>query len=133
MAPREFDRYMVAIGAGHHRKFARFTDSERCAHFLGVLSIAAAAPIRGYLLVGDHEADEVEVAQEASVTLKAAESALQKAKDRGLLIYDGEVGAWRVHDWDDFNPTPKKDPTAAERMRAYRARRAARMNGSVTA
>ena len=68
MAARKFDRYMVVIGAGRNRKFARFTDSERCAHFLGVLAIAAQAPVRGYLLVENDEAGAEEVAEEAGVS-----------------------------------------------------------------
>ncbi len=113
---------MVVAGAGNHVKFARLTDSERCAHFLGVLSIAAQSPIRGCLLVGDQEADAVEIAHEAGVSVKVAKSALVKLKDRGILERDDELGCWRVHDWDDVNPAPKVDATSAERQARYRQR-----------
>jgi hypothetical protein len=122
---RKFDRYMVAAGAGNHVKFARLTDSERCAHFLGVLSIAAQAPIRGCLLVGDQEADAIEIAHEARVSEKAAASALAKLKAVGVLEHDDELDCWRVHDWEDVNPPPKTDATNAERQARYRAKRAA--------
>jgi hypothetical protein len=127
----KFDRYMVEKGAGKHAKFARFTDGERCAHFLGVLSIAAQAPIRGYLLVGEQEAGAAEVSVEAAVTKAQAETALVKLKRIGVLERDNEVGAWFVHDWADMNPEPKHDATNAKRQADYRARRTA-CNGGVT-
>lgn len=118
MAPRGFDRYMVRIGAGRNRKFVRFTDSERCAHFLGVLSIAAQAPIRGYLLVAiGREAGPEEIANEAGggVTVRVARTAVEKLSQVGVLERDEDVGAWRVHHWDDLNPSP-----GAERTRRWR-------------
>jgi hypothetical protein len=133
MSRRKFDRYMVVAGAGNHVKFARLTDGERCAHFLGVLSIAAQAPIRGCLLVGDQEAEAVEIAHEARVAEKVALSALAKLKAIGVLERDDDLGCWRVHDWDDVNPAPKEDATAAERSKRYRDKRKARdANGAVT-
>src|SRR4051812_41348783 len=100
MTRRKFDRYMVVSGAGRHVKFARLTDAERCAHFLGVLSIAAQAPIRGRLLVGDQDAEAVEIAHEAGVTEKVAASALAKLKAVGVLVRDEDDDCWRVHDWE---------------------------------
>lgn len=132
MAPRKFDRYMVMIGAGRHLKFRKLTDSERCAHFLGVLSIAAASPLRGYLLIGEEAADADDVAYEADVSASQARGAMQKLKEKGVLKYDEDVRAWFVHDWGDLNPEPKKDPTAAQRQREYRERRRAARNGDVT-
>jgi hypothetical protein len=126
MSRRKFDRYMVVSGAGRHIKFARLTDAERCAHFLGVLSIAAQAPVRGCLLVGEQEAEALEVAQEARVTEKAAASALRKLKAVGVLTRDDDLDCWRVHDWADVNPEPKTDATNAERQQRYRDRRKAR-------
>jgi len=133
MAIAKFDRYMVKVGAGRHAKFARFTDGERVAYFLGVLSIAAQSPIRGYLLVGDHAADHTEIAQEAAVSKRTAQSTIDKLKKVGVLEHDDELGAWRVHDWSDVNPEPKKDATATERQRRHRDRLRAARNGGVTA
>jgi predicted DNA-binding transcriptional regulator len=127
-----YNRYMVVVGAGRHAKFARLTDAERCAHFLGVLSVAAQSPIRGYLLIGEEEAGADEIAREAAVTRRQAQSAIEKLKRVGVLQRDGTVGAWFVHDWSDVNPEPKSDPAGAKRQAAYRARRQAR-NGSSNA
>lgn len=121
---------MVATGAGTHIKFARLTDAERCAHFLGVLSVASQAPVRGCLLVGDQEAEAIEVAREAGVPEKVAASTLRKLQAVGVLVRDDDLDCWRVHDWEDVNPEPKPDPTNAERQARYRARRKARNGGS---
>ena len=96
-----------------------------------MLSIAAQAPIRGYLLVGEQEAGAAEVSVEAAVTKAQAETALVKLKRIGVLERDNEVGAWFVHDWADMNPEPKHDATNAKRQADYRARRTA-CNGGVT-
>lgn len=116
MAPRGFDRYMVVVGAGRNRKFARLTDSERCAHFLGVLSVAAQSPRRGYLLISEQEeAGPEEIATEAGVSVKVAKNTMAKLMRVGVLERDEEVGAWFVHDWDDVNPSP-----GAERTKRWR-------------
>lgn len=121
---------MLVLGAGRNRKFARLTDSERCAHFLGVLAIAAQSPIRGYLLVeGEMEAGAEEVASEAGVPVKVAESALAKLKRVGVLKRDGDQGAWWVHDWWEVNPEPRPDPTNAVRQANHRERRNGARNG----
>ena len=129
MAPRKFTKYFLVIGAGRNAKFARLNDSERCAHFLGVLSIAAQSPIRGYLLVGEEEAGAAEVASEAGVSEKVAASAIQKLAARGVLLRDEDHDCWRVHDWDDVNPPPKTDKTAAERQRRRRDKVKSSRNG----
>lgn len=120
MTPRGFDRYFLRLGAGSHPKFATLTDSERCAHFLGVLALAAASPTRGCLLVGDLPAAPAHVAAAAGVTKAVAASALRKLEAIGVLYHDEERECLRVHDWDDVNPPPKVDATAAERQRRYR-------------
>lgn len=133
LSPRQkFDRYMIAIGAGRNKKFVRLTDSERCAHFLGVLSLAAQSPIRGYLLITeDVEVEAGDVANEAGgkVTPRIAETALQKLKDRGVLLWHEDMGAWYVNDWDEINPAPKTDNTAAERQARRRERLRAEREG----
>lgn len=129
MGRRSFDRYMVQVGMGSHPKFARLTDSEFRAHVVGVLSVAALAPIRGCLLVGDLEAEPADIARAAGVTVRVASSAVDKLEALGVLYRDGELGCLRVHDWGDVNPEPRVDATAAERQRRLRERRS---NGNVT-
>lgn len=123
MSPRIFDRYMVQLGLGRNRKLVTLTDSEFRAHVAGVLAIAAQADPRGYLLVGADEATAAEIANEAGgkVTARVAASAVAKLKDKGVLEWDADAGAWYVHDWDEINPEPRPDPTAAERQRRHRA------------
>lgn len=132
MASKSYDRYMLVHGAGRDAKLAGLTDPERCAYFLGVLSIASQAPVRGYLLLGEEEAGPDAVAMEAAVSKRVARSAMDKLKKIGVLQRDEELGAWFPTNWWKFNPEPKKDPGGAKRQAEYRARRTAR-NAGVTA
>jgi hypothetical protein len=132
MSPQKFDRYMIVIGAGRNKKFNPLTDSERCAHFLGVLSLAAQSPIRGYLLITEEiEVEAEDIANEAGgkVTTRVAAAALQKLKARGVLVHDPEMGAWYVNDWDEINPKPKTDTTVNERQQRRRERIRAEASG----
>lgn len=122
MSPRAFDRYMVAVGAARHVKFRRLSDAERLAFFLGVLSIAAQAPVRGRLLIGDLRAEPEDIAAEAAVKVAVARSCMSKLRDVGVLVDDVEFGCERVHDFDDWNPPPRRDRTAADRQARRRAR-----------
>lgn len=137
MSARQFDRYMIAIGANRHVKFRRLSTAERHAFFLGVLPIAAQAPIRGCLLVGDLNAEPEDVAAEADVSAGVARSAMEKLRKVGMIVPDEAHHCEAVHDFADWNPLPKKDETNAERQRRYRARRNAAnnvtSNGNVTA
>lgn len=129
MSPRgKFDRYMIAAGAARHAKFRRLNTNERHAFFMGVLSLAAQAPIRGCLLIGELEADARDVAGEADVPERVAESALVKLRQVGVIYRDEALGCERVHDFEEWNPAPKKDTTNAERQRRYKERRNARGN-----
>lgn len=132
MSSAKFDRYMVVTGAARHAKFRRLTIPERHAFFLGVLSIAAQAPIRGCLLVGNLAADAGDVASEADVPEKVAESAMVKLRLVGVLLADDELGCEVVHDFHEWNPAPKSDATNAERQRRYRDKLKASRNGGVT-
>jgi hypothetical protein len=131
MSARQFDKYMVAIGASRHIKFRRLSIPERHAFFMGILSIAAQAPIRGCLLVGELNAEPEDVAAEADVPARIARSAMVKLRTVGVIVTDDEHGCEAVHDFADWNPVPKTDETNAERQRRYRARRNAK-NGTVT-
>lgn len=132
MAPRGFDRYMVALGMGTHPKFARLTHAEFRAHIVGVLAIAAMSPVRGMLLIGDLPAEAVHIARAAGVSERTARSAMYKLIEVGVLIDDEEHDCLRVHNWDDMNPSPKTDRNNAERQRRFRARNA-RVTTAVTA
>lgn len=128
MSPRRFDRFMVDVEVGRSLKLARLTVPERLCHIVGVLAVAAKAPVRGCLLVGEHEASAAEIALQASVTLGVAKSTLVKLQDVGVLERDEELACWRVHDWVEYNPEPRHDATNTERQRRYRERRNARRN-----
>lgn len=118
----KFDRYFVAHGAARHVKFRRLNTMERHAFFLGVLSIAGQAPLRGCLLVGSLKAEPEDIAQEADVHVKFAASALEKLREVGVIYSDEELGCERVHDFEDWNPAPRVDTTSAERQKRYRDR-----------
>jgi len=124
-----FDRFMVHVDIGTDEKLARLTDAERLCHIAGVLALAAKSPMRGWLLVGDHEAGPVEIARRAGVSEKVARATIDKLASVGILTRDDELGCWQVHNWHRFNPDPKTDNTGAERQARYRARRG-HSNGS---
>lgn len=134
MSPRQFDRYMLDVEAGRNLKLSRLDDSERCAFFLGILAIAAKSPIRGRLLIGDIHAEPRDVSLQASVKERSAKSAMEKLRTIGVLLADEEYGCERVHDFEEWNPPPKTDATAAERQARRRARLAdhAESNGTNT-
>lgn len=132
-----FDRFMVGLEAGRDLKLRPLTDSEWRCFIGGVLPIAAKSPIRGCLLIGDRPAEPDDVAAQAGTKLPAARSSMRKLRGIGLLYQDDEFGCERVHDFDDWNPAPKKDTTAAERQsrrreRLKRERDAAESHAKVT-
>jgi len=130
MAPRKFDRYMVHVAMGSHPKLGGLSDSEYRAHISGVLAVAAVAPIRGCLLVGELDAEPVHIAKAAGVTVRVARVTMEKLEALGILYRDGELGCLRVHDWDDLNPEPRKDDTNVDRQRRFRERRRNARNGT---
>jgi hypothetical protein len=125
---------MLKLGVGSHPKLARLTDAEFRAHVAGVLAVAAASPVRGCLLVGDLPAEAADIARAAGVSTRVATTAIRKLKAVGVLYENEEFRCLCVHDWDDVNPQPKHDSTAAERQRRHRSRRDNRNgHGAVTA
>lgn len=116
-----FDHYMLHVEAGHNGKTCRLTDAERCAWFLGVIPLAAKSPVRGALLIGSLSVDAGDIARQAAVTLRTAKSTLKRASELGLLERDDNGILW-VHDFNEHNPEPRKDTTAAERKRRQRQR-----------
>jgi len=121
----KFDCFMLHVNAGTNEKLAILSDSEYRAHISGILAIAATAPVRGRLLVGEMEAEPIQIARKAGVTAAVVASAMEKMKRIGVLYRDEELDCWAIHDWEKLNPEPKKDNTAAERQRRYRERRRA--------
>lgn len=124
MSPRRaFDRFMVGLEVGTNVKLRQLTDSEFRCFIAGVLPIAAKAPHRGCLLIGDQAADAADIAHQAGVKRAAVAAAmLDKLRAKGVVYRDDALGCERVHDFDDWNPAPKQDRTAAERMRRARAK-----------
>lgn len=116
-----YDRYMLQVGAGKHVKFRRLTVPERYAFFNGVLSLAARSPVRGCLMIGNLAAEPADVASECDVTEKVAGAAMDKLRSLGILERDGNGFEW-VHDFEDYNPAPKQDRTAAQRQQRKRDR-----------
>lgn len=132
MTRAKFDRFMLDVHIGTNRKLRRLTVPERWCHVAGVLAVAAQAPIRGRLLVGDDHATDEDYAETAGVSTAVARSTVAKLRKIGVIVHDDDHECERIHDWDDINPEPKKDPDAAERMRRYRERRKARDANTVT-
>lgn len=123
MARRTYDRLMVATKIGTNRKIRRLRPEQRWAHVAGVLALAAESPIPGHLLVADGVCVEpIDVAEHAGVSLAVAEKTMDTLRELGVVKYDGEAACEYVHDWDEWNPAPRNDPTAADRMRRYRER-----------
>jgi len=124
---------MLDVDIGTNRKIRRLTPSERWCHIAGVLSVAAKAPIRGRLLIGQQEPELRDYAEQAGVSVAVAKSTMAKLRDLAVVLPDEEHGCEMIHDWSDCNPDPKHDPTAPERMKRYRERRNNRNeNGGVT-
>lgn len=117
-----FDRFMVDIHIGANLKLHRLTPPERWCYVAGVFSIAAQAPIRGCLVIGDEDARPEDYAQRANVTKAVAATTLDKLRALGMIEIDPELGCERVHDWDEYQPKPKTDRTNADRQRRWKDR-----------
>ena len=122
---------MVDVHIASNPKLSRLTVAERWCHVAGILSLAALAPIRGRLLIGDEPAEPKDVAKRAGVSVGVARSTLEKLRKVGVIVPDEEWRCERVHDFDDWNPAPKTDATNAERQARYRAKRNG-VTGTVT-
>lgn len=129
MTRRKFDRFMVDVHIAANPKLARLTAAERWCFVGGILSLAALAPVRGRLLIGQQRVEPSDVATRAGVSAGVAKAAMAKLRAVGVIVPDAELDCEAVHDFDEWNPPPKNDPTNAERQRRYRERR----NGTVTA
>lgn len=130
MSPRAFDRVMVHIEIAHHLKLRKLTNAEWKAFLLGVLPIAAKSDIRGALMVGREPATADDIAHQARVSTRVARGALSKLHAVGMLDHDEDLGADWVHDFDEWNPEPKADSTAAERAARYRQKQKAKRDGN---
>jgi hypothetical protein len=117
-----FDHVMVHHNAGRNLKVRSFTTAEACAWVFGVLPIGGMARMRGAFMVGARPATARDVAEQSGQSMRTCTNLLQKMRDMGMLEHDPEIGAEWIHDFEEHNPEPKKDPTAAKRARDYRAR-----------
>lgn len=132
---RKFDRFMLDVNIASHPKLARLTVPERWTLVAGILPLAAVSPIRGLLLIGHQRVEAEDVAHHARVPVKVATAAMEKLRAVGMLVHNPDLNCDEVHDWDDWNPAPKSDPSNADRQRRFRERRNARNgknNGAVT-
>jgi hypothetical protein len=115
----EFDSFMVRVEIGGNRKLARFTPEERWCVVAGVWALAAKSPVRGYLLIAENVAVEVDdVAAQAEVKPLTARRTLEKMRKLGMLEHDDELGAEHVHDWHQH----QRDPKPSESREAWRER-----------
>lgn len=107
-----------------HPKFAGWSPAERW-DWLALLCYCARYRTQGVL---PSDANLLPILHSSARTSQAVrlQMLLQKAVAAGLA--DDTPAGYRVHHWDDYNPT---DPTAAERKRRQRARDANR-DASVT-
>jgi hypothetical protein len=132
---RKFDRFMLDVNIASHPKLARLTVPERWTLVAGILPLAAISPIRGQLLIGHQPAEAEDVAHHARVPVKVAAAAMEKLRAVGMLVHNPDLNCDEVHDWDDWNPAPKSDPSNADRQRRFRERHNSRndkSNGAVT-
>lgn len=128
----KFDRLMVMVEIASNAKVGRLSDSEFRCMVTGVWALAAKAPIRGCLLVGDLEAEPDDVARQGRCTLAVAKRTMAKMRELGMIEHDADLDCERIHDWDEINPPPKTDNTAAERQARRRARLKAERDETVT-
>lgn len=119
-----FDRFLIHTRVAGHRKVRRLKaikDGRWC-YLTGILGLAAESPERGVLLISEGvPAAHEDIADHADVSVKVARATVAAALEVGLL-HDRD-GAWQVHDWDDWNPSPKaSDGREAQRERKRRSR-----------
>jgi hypothetical protein len=127
-----FDRFMIAVEISSNAKVGRLTDPEFRCMVTGVWALAAKAPIRGCLLIGDLEAEVSDVARQARCSAAMAGRTMKKMRELGMIERDEGLGCERVHDWDAINPPPKTDNTAAERQQRRRDKLRNDRNGHAT-
>lgn len=116
---------MIHHDTANNLKLVDFTDSEVKAFVLGVVPIAGLADMRGSFTVGQAPASAKHVAAKARVSVKVAESTLVKLRALGMLETHDDGIEW-VHDFQEYNPEPRVDDTAAERAARYRQRQKAK-------
>ena len=131
--PPTFDRFMIAVELGHNQKILRFSDAEFRCLITGVWALAAKTKPRGCLTVGGQPATERDIAGQAHCSVAIAKRTIDKMRALGMLEYDSDCDWFRVHDWDDVQPAPKKDPTNAARQRRHRLKQALARNGKSNA
>jgi N-terminal phage replisome organiser (Phage_rep_org_N) len=115
-----YDSYLVKAGLAGTKKFRRLSTQEAWCAVMGVWSIAAQSPVRGYLfLTEDEPATEQDYADEARVSVAIARSTVKKMRVLHMIEMDEEMGVEYVHDWHKH----QKDPKPSESREAWAARK----------
>ena len=116
-----FDRFMADVRNGTNFKLAPLSHAHYRAFFSAVVPIAALSKVRGAFMVNGEPATAEHMRLMApTLTLAECKAALNVFRESGMLEYDPELGGEWVHDFEDWNPQPKMDATAAERQRKHR-------------
>ena len=110
VSPRKFDRFMVDVHIASHPKLSRLNAPERWCFVGGILSLAALAPVRGRLLIGNHRAEPEDVAAHARVSVGVARATMDKLRAVGMLVPDDELDCEAVHDFEEWNPAAEERP-----------------------
>jgi hypothetical protein len=131
MSPRDkFDRFMADVHNGTNFKLARLSHAHFRAFFAAVVPIAAMSKVRGAFMVNGKPATPEDMRVKApSLTLAECRSALEVFRECGMLEHDEELGGEWVHDFEEWNPEPRRAAKNAERQKRYRDRQKASHNG----
>lgn len=124
---KPFDYLMLAVDIGVSRKYRRMSVQERWATVAGVFSLAAKSPVSGALLITyGVEVTAEDVAEQAGVSQRVANSTLTQLKVLGELVRNDELGAWQLEDWTSHQPAPRRrkpsDSAESTRERKRRSR-----------
>lgn len=92
-----FRFYVEAI---HDRKLRRRPPAERWL-WVVLLAVARAAPVAGYLLIGERSpATDDDLVDLAALTKREVTKGLAYFKEAGMLTFDELLGAWAVTAWE---------------------------------
>lgn len=115
-----YDRFMVTVEIASNAKVGRLTDAEFRCMVTGVWALAAKAPVRGCLLIGDLKAEPGDIARQARCSVAVAKRTLRKMRELGMLENDDENSCERVHDWNEYQPSPRTSSEDIQRQSLHR-------------
>lgn len=97
-SPRPWFRFYVE--AIHDRKLRRRPPAQRWL-WVVVLAVARAAPVAGYLLIGERSpVEEADLTDLAALPLRDVRNGLAYFQESGMLTFDELLGAWFVTAWE---------------------------------